>query len=143
MSTPSTIDLLNRLLVLHARSLPMYLSYAQPDRLDSRPEAKAVFKQIVADHQRTVDRLSLLILDSNGLTSPGEWPMAFTGLHDLSVDYLLKLLVERQQRFVPACERLAEQLRMAPYAQAVAREIVGEAKGHLENLEELVEKAAA
>jgi hypothetical protein len=84
-----------------------------------------------------------MILDANGLIEPGEWPMAFTGLHDLSVEYLLNLLIERQRKFVPACERLADQLRMAPYAQAVAREIVGEAKGHLENLEELVEKAAA
>lgn len=144
MSSASTINILNRLLALHARSLPMYLSYAQPDKLAANSQAKVVLDQIVADHQRTIDRLGTLILDGNGLTETGEWPMAFTGLHDLSVEYLVGLLVERQQRFVTACERLADQLTLAPYAQAVAREIVGEAKGHLENLQDLLpEKTAA
>jgi hypothetical protein len=63
--------------------------------------------------------------------------MAFTSLHDLSLDYLLKLMIERQQKFIVVSERLADQLDTAPYAQAAAREAVGEAKGHLENLQEL------
>ena len=35
-----------------------------------------------------------------------------------------------------ATEKLADMLSHAPYAQAAAREALGEAKGHLENLEE-------
>jgi hypothetical protein len=137
MSPPSTTEILNRLLVLHARSLPMYLGYAPPYQIASRPHAKAVLDQIVADQQRTVDRLGTIILDSGGTVDPGEFPMAFTSLHDLSLEYLLKLLIERQEKFVTVCERLADMLTMAPYAQAAAREVVGEAKGHLENLQEL------
>jgi Ni,Fe-hydrogenase maturation factor len=63
--------------------------------------------------------------------------MSFTSLHDLSLAYLLKLLIERQQKTIAACEKLADALSLAPYAQAAAREAVGEAKGHLENLQEL------
>jgi hypothetical protein len=137
MSPPSTTDILNRILVLHERSLPMYLSYAPPADLAARPQVKAVLDQIVADQQRTVDRLGTAILDANGTVDHGEFPMSFTSLHDLSFDYLLNLLIDRQQRTIAACERLADMLGMAPYAQAAAREIVGEAKGHLENLEEL------
>jgi hypothetical protein len=137
MSPPSTTDILNRLLVLHMRSLPMYLSYAPPYQLYQNERAKAVIDQIVEDHKRAVDRLGTLILDSGGTVDHGEFPMSFTSLHDLSLNYLLKLLIERQQKFVTATEKLADGLNMAPYAQAAAREIVGEAKGHLENLQDL------
>jgi len=137
MSPPSTTDILNRLLVLHMRSLPMYLGYAPPNQLYQNERAKAVLAQIVEDQKRTVDRLGKLILDNNGTVDHGEFPMSFTSLHDLSLPYLLKLMIERQQRSIAACEKLADSLSMAPYAQAAAREIVGEAKGHLENLQEL------
>jgi len=137
MSPPSTTDILNRLLVLHMRSLPMYLSYAPPYQLGRNQHAKGVLDQVVEDQKRTVDRLGSLILDSSGVVDYGEFPMAFTSLHDLSLAYLLKQLIERQQKFVGVCERLADGLSMAPYAQAAAREAVGEAKGHLENLQEL------
>jgi hypothetical protein len=137
MSPPSTTDLLNRLLVLHMRSLPMYLGYAPPDQLYKHERAKAVLDQIVEDQKRTIDRLGGLILDGNGTVDYGEFPMAFTSLHDLSLPYLLSLLIDRQQKFVTVTERLADQLTTAPYAQAAAREAVGEAKGHLENLQDL------
>jgi hypothetical protein len=142
MSPPSTTDLLNRLLVLHVRSLPMYLSYAPPYQLYQNAKAKAVLEQIVEDQKRTIDRLGTLILDAGGVVDNGEFPMSFTSLHDLSLQYLLKLLIERQQKFVTVSERLADQLAMAPYAQAAAREAVGEAKGHLENLQDLQRELA-
>lgn len=137
MSPPSTTEILNRVLVLHMRSLPMYLSYAPPYQLYQHARAKVVLDQIVEDQKRTVDRLGTLILDSGGTIDYGEFPMSFTSLHDLSLAYLLKLLIERQQKHIVVCERLADQLSIAPFAQAAARETVGEAKGHLENLQEL------
>jgi hypothetical protein len=137
MSPPSTTDIVNRLLVLHERSLPMYLSYAPPGDLAANPHAQSVLNQIVTDQKRTIDRLATIVLDTNGIVDYGEFPMSFTSLHDLSLAYLLKLLIERQERFISACERLADMLTLAPYAQAAAREAVGEAKGHLENLREL------
>jgi hypothetical protein len=143
MPSPSTIDILNRLYVLHHRSLAVYLHYAPPNRLARHPRAAATLAQMVADQTRTADKLATLVLDSSGLVDPGEFPMSFTGLHDLSLDYLVKLLIERQRKHIVACERLAAALNMAPYAQAAAREAVGEAKGHLDNLEELAAAAAA
>jgi hypothetical protein len=137
MSPPSTTDILNRLLVLHERSLPMYLSYAPPADLAKHEKARAVLSQIVEDQRRTIDRLATLVMDGGGTVDYGEFPMSFTSLHDLSLAYLLKLLVDRQQKLVAVSERLADQLNLAPYAQAAAREAVGEAKGHLENLQEL------
>jgi hypothetical protein len=141
MSPPSTTDVLNRLLVLHERSLPMYLSYAPPDRLARHPQAKAVLDQIVEDQKRTIDRLATMVLDSNAIVDHGEFPMSFTSLHDLSLEYLLTLLIDRQTKLVAACENLANLLGAAPFAQAAAREALGEAKGHLENLRELQAEA--
>jgi len=143
MPSPSTIEVLNRLYVLHHRSLAVYLHYAAPDRLASNPKAQAVLAQMAADQTRTADKLATMILDANGQVDPGEFPMSFTGLHDLSVDYLVKLLIDRQKRHIAACEKLADMLTMAPYAQAAAREAVGEAKGHLDNLQELAAAPAA
>lgn len=137
MSPPSTTEILNRVLVLHARSLAMYLSYAPPAGIANLPEARAVLDRMVEDQKRTVDRLATMILDAGGTIDHGEFPMSFTSLHDLSLEYLLKILIERQEKTIAACQRLADQLGMAPYAQAAVREIIGEAKGHLENLREL------
>jgi hypothetical protein len=141
MSPPSTTDVLNRLLVLHERSLPMYLSYAPPDRLAAQPQAKAILDQIVEDQKRTIDRLATMVLDSDAIVDHGEFPMSFTSLHDLSLEYLLTLLIDRQTKLVAACENLANLLGAAPFAQAAAREALGEAKGHLENLRELQAEA--
>lgn len=137
MSPPSTNDVLNRLLVLHERSLPMYLGYAPPADVQANPRALAVLAQIALDQRRTIDRLATLVLDAGGLVDYGEFPMSFTALHDLSLAYLLTLMIDRQKKLIAVCEKLADQLNMAPFAQAAVREAIGEAKGHLENLQEL------
>ena len=143
MPAPSTIEVLNRLYVLHHRSLAVYLHYAAPHRLAQNPSAASVLGQMVADQMRTADKLATMVLEANGQVDPGEFPMSFTGLHDLSIEYLVKLLIERQVKHVAACERLANLLALAPYAQAAAREAVGEAKAHLDNLNELAAAPAA
>ena len=142
MTAVDTNDVLNRLLILHLRSLPKYLSYANPWQLRAQPRAAAVLEQIVADHRNTVERLAKLIMENNGTLDQGEFPMSFTGLHDLSADYLIKLCIERQKKLIVVIERLAGELSLAPYAQAAAREALGEAQGHLENLQELSSVAA-
>lgn len=143
MPSDNTVDALNRLYVLHHRSLPAYLHYAQPAGLAAHPQAKGVLAQIAADHARESDRLATLVLDHAGTVDPGEFPMWFTGLHDLSVEYLVKQLIDRQRKFIAASEKIADELRLSPLAQAAAREAVGEAKGHLDNLLELSGKREA
>lgn len=142
MTAVDTNDVLNRLLILHLRSLPSYLSYAAPWQLKSHPRAAEVLEQIVADQRRTVDRLINMIMANNGTIDHGEFPMSFTGLHDLSAEYLIGLCIDRQRKLIRVIERYAEELGLAPFAQAAAREALGEAKGHLENLQELTAVAA-
>lgn len=136
MTELSTNDILNRLLVLHSRSLAAYLNYARPWALAAYPKALAVLEQMVADQQNTVDRLAGLILET-GVVDHGEFPIQFTGWHDLSVEWLVNKLIERQKKTIAMMDQLTGQLNLAPYAQAVAKEALGQAKGHLENLQEV------
>lgn len=136
MTDDSTYAILNHLLTLHSKSLAMYLSYARPWALAAHPKAMGVLEQMVEDQQRTVDRLAGIILEM-GPVDNGEFPIFFTGYHDLSVEFLVSKLIERQQKTIKIIENIIAKLAMAPYAQAVAKEVLGEAKGHLENLQEV------
>jgi hypothetical protein len=143
MSSPSTIDVLNRLQILHSRSLPMYLSYAQPYALNEHPRFKEVLESIVASQQAMTERIATFILENHGTVDPGEFPMTFTGYHDLSVDFLRKLVTDRQRKEIVYIEKCVELLKLSPFAQALAQESLGEAKAHLLSLEELAAPAKA
>jgi len=141
MTSLDTNEILNRLLIIHYRSLPMYLSYAPPWQAYGQEEAGKVFARIVANQKRMVDRLGSMILDNGGTVSYGEFPMRFTAYHDISVDHLLKILIERQQREVAVIERHVDALRMSPMTHALAQEALGESKAHLDMLLELKKPA--
>lgn len=137
MISKPTNDVLNRLLIIHHRSLPMYLSYAHP-RVTRGHEATAeTLESIVADQKAMVDRIGRCIVDEEGSVDFGEFPMLFTGLHDISLDYLLQKLIEYQQRSTEQIQQCVDDLRLAPTYQALAQEALGLARGHLESLEEL------
>ena len=52
-------------------------------------------------------------------------------------------LIERQKKTIALIDQLTGQLNLAPYAQAVAKEALGQAKGHLENLQEVADELQA
>lgn len=143
MSAAETNNILNRILVLHNRSLPVYLSDAVPWMSGGRDEVREVLSTIASDDRRTVDRIGAFILQNDGDVAAGEFPMQFTSLHDLSIDYCLQKVIERQRNDVQFLEQAAAALERAPMAQALAEEALGAAKGHLQSLEELVQGASA
>jgi hypothetical protein len=143
MNLVDTNAVVNRLLVLHHRSLPMYLGYAAPWMQRGREAAKETLQQIVAAHRQMVDRLGEMILEHGGTIEFGRFPFAYASLHDLSLDYLWSKLVTFQERAVAELQASVEELRLAPLAQALAQEALGEAKGHLESLREVAAQWAA
>jgi hypothetical protein len=143
MSSPDTNESLNRILVILHRSLASYLGYAAPWRAFGQDEAGRVLERIVANQKRMVDRLGQMILDGGGTVSWGEYPMLFTAYHDVSFDFLLKLLLERQQKEVAVIERYVDKLRGSPVAHALAQEALGESKAHLDMLLDLKKPALA
>ena len=98
MARPSTVDVLNRILALHSRSLPRYLSNAHPWSTALDSSAERALQHIAEDQQLMVERIALAIMAEGGCPNLGAFPMAFTGLHDLSVGYLIPEVTQRQQR---------------------------------------------
>jgi hypothetical protein len=129
MSPPSTTEILNRLLVLHERSLPMYLSLRAG--LVRQPKAKAVLDQIVAD--QSDHRPPCHILESNGVIERRVSHVVHS-LHDLSLAYLLGS-DRASGKDGRTCER-RPMANMAPTPRPPPAK-PSAAKGHLENLQEL------
>lgn len=137
MNAANTNVLLNRLSVIHSRSLPVYLTYAVPFIGANDGQVKEALDHIATDNLRMADRLGELLLANGADVDPGEFPMYFTGYHDLSCDFLLTKMIDRQQRDITVIEDCVSRLNLAPLAKATAEEALGEAKGHLDSLEEL------
>src|SRR5687767_6320750 len=120
MTADSTISALNRLLVVHYRSLVRYLSYASPTWHRGDDKARAALQVIAVDQQATVDRLGELILEAGGNIEYGSFPIAFTGYHDLSFEFLVTKLIEGQRRQIAVIEQCVAKLSLNPMAKAVA-----------------------
>lgn len=137
MASAETIDALNRLYVIHNRSLPMYLSFARPFSLRRNDQAFDTLAHVVTDQQTMMNRIGQLILESEGDVDTGHFPMFYTGYNDLTIEFLVKRAIEQQKNDIAAIGQCVEQLGLAPMAQALAEEALGLAKGHLDNLQDL------
>ncbi len=141
MISPSDLQALNRLLQLHYRSLPMYLEYADPWHRHDDQEAVETLRHVASDHEATAQRIAQFILDRDGTVDPGEFPMEFTDLHDLDMQYLLPMVVESEKRTLEEMKQLAATLQ-DPEAKALAEEVLGVEQAHLEQLEQLLQRPA-
>jgi hypothetical protein len=143
MSSPETIDVLNRVLGILQRSFPQYLRYARPYIPTGRETVMETINEIVAAQDMLAERLSQYIFDAGGLSDPGKFPIEFTDTHDLAIDFLIQQAIAYQKQDIADLEKCVEALRLAPAAQSLAAEALGMAKGHLESLEELRANPAA
>ena len=137
-----TIYWLNRLLAIHCKSFPQYLRWSRPYVPAGRSEELAAVEAVALDQDAMGDRISRMIVDADALPRSGEFPMEFTDLHDLDIDYLLRLAVRYQEQDVAAIQALVERLQTAPAAKALAEEALGMAKAHLDTLRELTQSSA-
>ncbi len=133
----SPVPVLNRLLVLHHRSLPQYLCSATPWSTARDSRTIQVLREIADDQRWIADQLGAMILAEHGRPHMGEYPMSFTGLHDLSLQYLMGEVAARQRKEIETIQECVAQLSDAPAAKALAENALGAAKGHLQNLDEL------
>ena len=131
-------DILNRLIAIHGRSLSVYLADAAPWATSQDAHAQDVLDMIAADQLLTVDRLADEVMATGGAVRQGAFPMAFTGLHDVSIGYVVTELVRRQAADVVEIDELVGELDSAAAARPLAEEALGAAKGHLESLNELL-----
>ncbi len=136
------LRVLNELLRILYRSLPMYLAEARPWVHRSHEKLAAALTAIAGDECMFSQRVAQAILDLGGHPSPGPFPYQFTGIHDVAIDYLLQRLIEGERRGVARIGRCVEDLAETPLLAALAEEIFGNARGHLETLEQLSRQQA-
>ncbi len=138
MIQPSTIAALNRLLAIVVRSFPQYLQYSRPYVPPGRDNLVETLGAIATDQNGLADRISQLIIDAQAPLRTGEFPMEFTDMHDLGIDYLVNAAIAYQQQDIATIGQLVDDLQAAPAAKSLAEESLGMAKGHLESLRDLV-----
>ena len=138
MIQPSTTAALNRMLAIVVRSFPQYLQYSRPYVPPGRDGVVETLGTIATDQNGLADRISQLIIDAQAPLRTGEFPMEFTDMHDLGIDYLVNAAIAYQQQDIATIGQLVEDLQAAPAAKSLAEETLGMAKGHLESLRELV-----
>lgn len=143
MSPPATNPLLNRLLAIVGRSFPQYLQYSRPYVPAGRGKLMETIHAIAADQDGMVERISRMLYDAETPPRYGEFPMQYTDLHDLDIDFLMQAAVNYQELDIANIKAIAEQLQFAPAAQSLAEESLGMAKGHLDTLRESLSQPAA
>ena len=134
------LPVLNDLLRILYRSLPMYLAEARPWVHRRDEKLASAITAIAGDQCLFAHRVAQAIVDMGRHPNPGSFPYQFTSIHDLAIDYLLQRLVEYQHRDVTHIGRCVEDLAEQPQHAALAEEILGNARGHLETLEQLSRK---
>jgi hypothetical protein len=143
MTVVTTNEILNRLLVIHNRSLPIFLTYAPPWWQDADGRVAEVLADVASDQLRMADRIGELIVDHGGTVPSGQYPDRFSALHDLAFDLLLVELIRYQDRTVAAIEKLVPLLSRSSRAQTLAQESLGMAKAHRDLLADLQHDLAA
>src|SRR5437588_220566 len=137
---PDPIDVFGRLFRVLNRSLPMYLAGAEPWTHAGDEAAAKALADIVADQTVYAGRIAETILRERGRIDAGEFPMEFTELNMLSFDYLLSEMARRQKQDIAVIERCVAELAGHLQHQVLAKEVLGNARGHLESLQELVKQ---
>jgi hypothetical protein len=134
---------LNRLLTIVFRSFPMYLVDAAPWMHPGDNRAKQLLNHMVDDGKVYSQRLSDLLMDRRALAGYGEYPMVFTDTHDLSLDYLLSEISYYQKQDIAGIQKCVADLAHDPEGRTLAEEILGNSRGHLESLDELIKRFGA
>ena len=137
----STIQTLNRLLALHASTLPAYLVSAPPHRGHGDERVWDAVRRICDDQALMTDKIADLVEELGGTPNMGEFPMEFTGMHDLSMDYMAREVLKRQKRETGLIEELSARLDPGSRAKALAQEALGAAKAHVESLDDSLSSA--
>jgi hypothetical protein len=143
MAQPGNHEVLNRLLTVLYRSLPMYLKDGQPWLREGEAHAVEVMQRIVEDQEQLGTRIGQHILEHYGPIELGSFPLDFPDTNNLAFDFLLGKLLACQKQDVATIERCVSQIGGGDFeARALAEEALGSARGHLESLEELASETA-
>lgn len=134
---PRTARVLNRLYRLEEYSLANYLRFAEPWTTRDRQSVAETIRSIAADQRAFAERIGKLIVARDGTIEPGVFPLRFTALNDLSLDYLIGRVLEDEERIVREVAAILPQLCEDDAAVALARELLAAEQAHLQALREV------
>lgn len=138
MMTPDAVRQLNRLLAIHCRSFVQYMRWSRPYVPPDREDEVETVSAIASNQDALAERITRLVTESGALPHSGEFPMEFTDLHDLDIDFLVAAAVKYQEFDQASIQQIVDALQSTPAAKAIAEEALGMSKGHLDSLRELL-----
>jgi hypothetical protein len=138
MNETESIPVLNRLLALLCRSLPSYLADVKALGHPEGEKTRAALYRLVADQRLYAGRVAEAIVQCGGQPNSGQFPTEFAAKNDLSIEFLLREIVTGQERDVAEIAECVGRLGAVSALHALAEEVLGNAKGHLEILQGLM-----
>jgi hypothetical protein len=141
-SEPNSNQALNQVLIKLHRSLPMYLGFADPWVAYGNEEPRRFLNRMLADNQQYVVRLTALLEARRYTIDFGEFPMDFTSLHDVSLEFLLKQIIEHQRRDVQVIETCLGCLKGDSEGRGLVEEVLASSRRHLQSLDGLTRQPA-
>lgn len=132
------MESLDGLLRLLCRGLPVYLLEVKPW---TQPGDESLFKaltHLLDDRRLFAGRVAQEILARGGYPDPGPFPLKFTGLNDVSLDYLARELLDSLRADMEILQNYSHRLKELPRLHALSEEILGNTKGHAEILEKVI-----
>jgi hypothetical protein len=133
-SSMKYVRTLNELLRILCSSLPAYLADAKPWAESDDAAIRSGIENLAADQRRYAHRVGELIVECGGRPDPGQFAMHLSAKNDLSIGYLCREVMKQQEQDIREIERCAARLEDNAPLHALAEEILGNAKGHLDIL---------
>jgi hypothetical protein len=131
----SVTDVLNQLLQLLCRGLSAYAVEVNPWMRPGRESLLRALANLADDRRLFAARTAQAILDRGGHPHNGSFPLEYTGLNDVSIEYLAGELIDSLQVDVEILEAISAQLTDIPELRALSDEILGNTIAHAEILE--------
>jgi hypothetical protein len=138
MKALDAVPVLNELLRILCRSLPAYLANAKPWAQSEDQQLREALDHLVADEHRYAGLVSEAIAAHGARPNPGQFAMHWMAKHDLSLSFLVREIILYQEQDVAAIEQCATELEEVASLHSLADEILGNARGHLDILKEIV-----
>jgi hypothetical protein len=133
---PPATEVLNQILHLLCRGLPAYVVEINAWTRPAAAALREALARLMEDRRLYAQRTAQAILDRGGYPDPGSFPLEYTSLNDVSIEYLTDELIASLQMDIEILEALSSQLDDAPELKALAEEIIGNTKAHAEIIEE-------
>jgi hypothetical protein len=143
MTRQTPIDAINGTINALRYSLARYLRFARP-WVDASAESIAeMIEKVAASHRQHFTRLGELLVERHGHVESRAFPSVFTRLNDLSIEYLLPLVIEDEKQIIRVIESNAVVLGHDAEASSLLDEVLDCEKRHLQVLERLPVRRAA